>query len=419
MNQGKLGAPLAYAAERILQAIGEMHRRNRTVASAYGAEVSVIDSSILVEVSANPTVSADWLCTSFQLSPVQMSRTLKKLEHSGILIRHVSENDRRSRVLRLTPKGQRVLDYVSERSKETFSAAYHRIPRNKLPEFTQLARRFCRNLSAPDSVQLPGDPPLLLEVRKLTRALGMLSPYIFGFNKLSPVEWHTLRLLQQRARYARDLCAELGVPANTMTGIIQRLETQHYTSKEQDPHDRRAWILRLTPAGHTILEECATCGRSLVSQGLRDFSSTEALDFSTLVDAYAGTGAPTDGIFLAPEALCKRLSVEHELLEARSFIFNQRVVQNLLEHLPEHAAHADAIVYALYRREELVALIDIYGEHVLHALASNKRVPGGTLERFLDQLRILLRNLGVKISSIPPHHCSKHLREPIKILLHT
>src|SRR5215212_8388360 len=65
------------------------------------------------------------------------------------------------------------------------------------------------------------------------------------------------------------LAASLGVTLSTVTGIVDRLVEHRLVLREEDPHDRRLVLCRLTEAGNATAERLYQAGRSRLS-GLLD-----------------------------------------------------------------------------------------------------------------------------------------------------
>lgn len=66
-----------------------------------------------------------------------------------------------------------------------------------------------------------------------------------------------------------------GATATGVTGILDRLVERSLVSREPDPEDRRALMVRLEPAGHAILDALHSAGRSSVTQLLEDLSDDD------------------------------------------------------------------------------------------------------------------------------------------------
>ena len=58
-----------------------------------------------------------------------------------------------------------------------------------------------------------------------------------------------------------QLARPLGVKLSTVTGIVDRLVERQLVIREEDPHDRRLVVTRLTNEGHQIVDPLYQAGR--------------------------------------------------------------------------------------------------------------------------------------------------------------
>src|SRR5689334_12829087 len=59
----------------------------------------------------------------------------------------------------------------------------------------------------------------------------------------------------QDARTPGRVAEALGVSRATVTGLLDRLEAEGLLTRAIDPHDRRCFILRLTPKGRELIAQ--------------------------------------------------------------------------------------------------------------------------------------------------------------------
>ena len=72
-----------------------------------------------------------------------------------------------------------------------------------------------------------------------------------------------------------DLAGHMGVTVATMSLGIDRLERQHYVSRERDPKDRRRVLLRVTPDGVRLREAKSVLDPVRVEQVLEQLSPAD------------------------------------------------------------------------------------------------------------------------------------------------
>lgn len=84
-----------------------------------------------------------------------------------------------------------------------------------------------------------------LQSRRLVDEFGLTGPQLVTLEAaagLGPVS-------------AGALAKAVHLSRPTLTGILDRLERRGLISRDRDQRDRRSWSVRVTPAGHTILEQ--------------------------------------------------------------------------------------------------------------------------------------------------------------------
>lgn len=75
-------------------------------------------------------------------------------------------------------------------------------------------------------------------------------------HKLTVMQMYTLCLLESgKAIPMNILSNNLNCDASNITGIVERLFTQKYIKREENPHDRREKMLTLTPKGIKLCEK--------------------------------------------------------------------------------------------------------------------------------------------------------------------
>ncbi len=87
----------------------------------------------------------------------------------------------------------------------------------------------------------------------------LLRPAGLSWSKLFLLLW--LRAKQDtegKGLNPSELSGHLAVARNTVSTLLAGLERQGYITRELDPEDKRRFVIRLTPAGRNVVEECST-----------------------------------------------------------------------------------------------------------------------------------------------------------------
>jgi MarR family transcriptional regulator, organic hydroperoxide resistance regulator len=104
--------------------------------------------------------------------------------------------------------------------------------------------------------------------------------------KLTAAEINALANLADRgALNVRELSAETGTRATTLTGVLDRLENRGYLTRELDPADRRSFRLPLTETGQQAAERVREAVANLERDALARLSATQIAGFHAVVAA--------------------------------------------------------------------------------------------------------------------------------------
>ena len=83
----------------------------------------------------------------------------------------------------------------------------------------------------------------------------------------------------------RQLSEQTGSRANTLTGILDRLESRGYLSRELDPRDRRSFRLPLTEAGQAAAGRVLTVIADLERTALAGLSAGQIAGYHAVLSA--------------------------------------------------------------------------------------------------------------------------------------
>ena len=131
--------------------------------------------------------------------------------------------------------------------------------------------------------ELPG---IVLALQRTTHhTLHALSSALADLN-LSAAEINALANLADRgALNVRELSAETGTRATTLTGVLDRLENRGYLTRELDPTDRRSFRLPLTEAGQAVAGRVREAIADLERDAAVRLSETQIAGFHAVVAA--------------------------------------------------------------------------------------------------------------------------------------
>jgi MarR family transcriptional regulator, organic hydroperoxide resistance regulator len=121
--------------------------------------------------------------------------------------------------------------------------------------------------------------------RTAHHTLHSLSGALADLN-LTAAEINVLANLADRgALNVRELSAETGTRASTLTGVLDRLESRGYLTRELDATDRRSFRLPLTEAGQAVAARVHAAVADLEQAALAGLSATQIAGFHAVIRA--------------------------------------------------------------------------------------------------------------------------------------
>jgi MarR family transcriptional regulator, organic hydroperoxide resistance regulator len=103
---------------------------------------------------------------------------------------------------------------------------------------------------------------------------------------LGAAEINALANLADRgALSVRELGAETGTRATTLTGVLDRLESRGYLTRELDATDRRSFRLPLTEAGQAVAARVHAAVADIERDALAGLSATQIAGFHAVITA--------------------------------------------------------------------------------------------------------------------------------------
>ncbi len=128
--------------------IGLRRALARAVTAAFTGELSGRQAAILRELHASGPLSQVGLARATVSDPSFMVRLLDDLEKRGLVSRQRSEEDRRERVVSLTPRGRKALGPIELAFQELANAAESALTIEEQETFIALASKISHSLTA-------------------------------------------------------------------------------------------------------------------------------------------------------------------------------------------------------------------------------------------------------------------------------
>ena len=131
-----------------------------------------------------------------------------------------------------------------------------------------------------------GESSALLALQRAThRTLHALGARLAALD-LAASEINALaNLADGRPRSVRELSADTGIRATTLTGVLDRLERRGYLVRELDPADRRSFRLTLTAPGRAVAGQVRRAVTDLERHALAGLSTRQVAGYHAVVTA--------------------------------------------------------------------------------------------------------------------------------------
>jgi len=201
------------------------------------------------------------LASELAISPQACSQLANLVEEAGYLTRTPHPQDRRSKLVELTPRGRRlveegvriILETESEYSALVGAGAYRR--------FTAALADLYRGLALPTRPDpaLPAEASRSVGVVPLlaVRAQRMLMEATIarGHPGLKMSAGEVLPLVGPEGRRIHHIASVQGVSRQAISAVAKELEEAGYLRRQPDPRDRRGVVLHLTRRGEGLIAD--------------------------------------------------------------------------------------------------------------------------------------------------------------------
>jgi DNA-binding MarR family transcriptional regulator len=101
---------------------------------------------------------------------------------------------------------------------------------------------------------------------------------------VSRTEVGVIRAVSVRPQRITELAAGEGVTQPAITRVVNRLEERGWVTRESDPRDGRAVMVRLTPAGGTMFERLRGEYRALVHEEMATLDDDDVETLARAID---------------------------------------------------------------------------------------------------------------------------------------
>ena len=375
--------------EQAFESLRILQQRNRFVGQGAELPFGLSETHVMVELDRYPHHTASQLSELLGLERSSISRALAALKRRGYLGIERSSEATKGSSFKITAKGKKTL------------AEYDRMANDRLTSFcsvlkeseVEALRRYFCHLANNAGVQVgtlrPADHALRGEIRRITRALGLLRANFLG-SGLSPSQWQLLSEIElgRGRRIAAELSSALHLAPNTISLTLTRLKARGFIAPSSIRLGGRKKGLMLTPEGSHTLANLKREGALLFKRLLADLSEQEVRAFNELFAKFSGQTDSSRMNLLGSSATHQELKSPAERASARTFLLGELVHQNLHRNAPQSLLYPSHFLSALLIEGRLVGICEI--EHqgdrgiVRNILLSAAFDSPASLKRFFD-----------------------------------
>lgn len=325
-----------------------LQRRNRAVSRFAESPVSLIQLHLLIEISSEQSVAPAVLADNLMISRQECSRLCKPYLTDGT-IRYGNSNNARKPLV-LTAKGRELVAQLDKTADDRLQEIFRNCSKSSMNHLAEIMRAIGNRWHVPRGTPRPHEHVLRYEIRRLTRAFGLIGRTTFN-HPVNATEWHVLAALhsEEQANSIRQMSQAFDLLENSLRLVLRRLESRKLVIQIPSPEGKRAGKFELTRKGEHFIQNVEDFAVSQIQKAI-DACSIEEIEGSIDVLKKV-TGWPKEGV----ELVNRRISDSGELLVARRLYLKTISTQLDSLNIPPLIYEQHSNAYALFRGKEMVA----------------------------------------------------------------
>ena len=382
---------------RIFELLRRYNRKARFVGKAYGSALTLTESHLVVELEEYPNRRSAELANALGLDTSTVSRSLSNLVNAGILKVRPSPEDGRARIHRFTNKGRKVIATFNENANKMTDSFAKNLTSSEMKTLRKYFQILLDGQEAPQVPHRKSDIPVLLELRRFSRAWGVIGRSLLNSGHSTTV-WHILSELRgERVLTQGDFAELLTLAPNTISAIVKRLEKDGFVKRQKQESDRRRFGITLTRKGQKVIDGIDNEAFLRNSKALENTPLDELLEFTTLVAKFVSEPIE-DGALESNYGLeLGKIETEEDLFEARAFVVEALVREN------RHLALGEGLLGAVHEnywardRGDIVAVLELEVHSKMAKVKSFALAQSRESEKSVVVLRSILQKLSEEL----------------------
>ncbi len=382
---------------KLLDGIRYHQQNSRFVGRAYDTELSLLEALSIAEIEARPEIGIQELVPILQIDKSNVSRMISKLVKNEYIDANAHPSDKRRLVLKVGNRGH---DFLLQRDRviaSTLGELLKNLSSIEQAELTRYLKILADGHHAPELKFRPAEHPVLVQFRRLSRAIGIYGDSFYGSAE-NNLTFHILSEIAYSVppKKIGELAALLGVPLNSMSQILSRLETRGLLRRSTTSQDSRVRHLHLTKLGLEALESVERHAEKRISHAIQELSTERRAHFVDLLLRYVGRsqGAQQNTYILSEAVLVKPITTAEERQLARVFYILELVRAGRQNDITEMLFEAGDSAFILQKGDAYAGALSAAvaaGDLVIKQYALDEARITKNLEE--DFLRIVFRTL--------------------------
>lgn len=284
-----------------------------------------LEQHVLLELAVSSDRTHKDLTAILNVHKSIMTGLLNSIEEQGLIETAPSRQDGRSKTLKLTSTGKRLVQALDRYVNKITSAGLSPL---SPAERNTLARHLAVVADGLGAHPVPlraGDHAVGVELRRISRVQGILGTNFMG-TEFSITQTQILRMLAQQPEGVNmvDLSREMPFDASTISKAVSSLAKLKLLTKIRSKSDKRQFLLLLTSRGKQVVADVQSRMRERMKKALTNLGKRELSELCEYLDRVLSVPA------LAEENQEKRevrkLQSERELKTARA-VFVENIVR--------------------------------------------------------------------------------------------
>lgn len=315
------------ALRTIYKSFRKQQQANKFISDDLGTGLHITESYMLLELDTRESAAPADFCYQFELEKSVVSRHLSRLCELGLVEVSKPQSDGRAIEARITRKGRAFLKRYDAFNQKALKPSLRRVTPKEISRLVYYHAHMSDRLEAPVSAYRKTDLPILSEMRRITKRLGLFRRTFMG-SDLNMPQWHVLSEVAESSRLEtpQALSQSLSLPLRAISRISGILERKGYLRQMEHPGDRRKILLELTATGQSALEVVENGYIALLRKATAGLPARDLDEFKRILAKFSGIADSSEDVGLPSRYRIRLLRGEPELKEARAFLVESLIL---------------------------------------------------------------------------------------------